>query len=79
MPLPTPKNKDKNKDDKSAKSEYMAKCVPLMKKEGKPHEQAIAICLTNYKKASERKKSKGSNEPPTWEDFNDAGNAFIVF
>jgi len=44
MPLPEIGNKDE--------STYMKECVPMMINEGKDQEQAVAICMTNFRKST---------------------------
>jgi hypothetical protein len=49
-------------------SDYMARCVPMLSKEGKKHDQAVAQCLNMFR---EHWKAKGTvlPEDPTSEAF----------
>ena len=45
MPLPTP-----NKNEKE--SDFMKRCVPVATKESKDNKQAVAICMSQFRKKS---------------------------
>lgn len=61
MPTP-PKNSE-------SREKFLSRCIPYLIKEGKPNDQAAAICMSMYKEASKRKKSKGDESEPNWDDF----------
>ena len=48
MPLPTPGKNEKEAD-------FMKRCMPISRKEAKDPKQAVAICMSQFR----RKKSKG--------------------
>ena len=48
MPLPTPSKNEKESD-------FMKRCMPIATKEAKDNKQAVAICMSQF-----RKKSKSS-------------------
>jgi len=53
MPIPQPKNKEKQND-------YMGRCMEFIKDERYPQKQKVAICLNTYNKP--KKKSKAEIE-----------------
>jgi hypothetical protein len=60
---------------------YMHRCVPVLIKEGKKQNQAVAQCLSMYKQHWKRKKSKasinGKIEEPDWEKDNET-KMFVI-
>lgn len=74
IPSPTPEEK-KNKD---GKQKFLARCFHALRDEKKPQAQKAAICLATWERAKKRKRAKGSNEPPTWEDDVQMNGFFIT-
>ena len=72
MPIPTP-----NKKEKSSQ-EFVSRCMgdKVMNKEYPDQKQRAAICYSQYKRAKQKKESKGSKEEPSWED--ESKNPFII-
>ncbi len=48
MPIPEPKNKEKQND-------YMGRCMDFMKEEKYPQKQKVAICLNTYSNPKTKK------------------------
>jgi hypothetical protein len=53
MPIPNPKDKEKQND-------YMGRCMEFMKDEKYPQKQKVAICLNTFR--GPQKKAKGEIE-----------------
>ena len=49
--MPTPKPKE-TRDD------YMGRCIPMLVNEGKPEDQAVAICGSMFDEAKRKEKSE---------------------
>jgi hypothetical protein len=62
MPIPNPKDNEKQND-------YMGRCMEFMKDEKYPQKQKVAICLNTY--SNPKKKSKASNRNEIEIDFSD--------
>lgn len=44
------------------KSDWMSRCMPAMHDEGRPHKQAIAICLSMFERGPQKPKRKPKKE-----------------
>lgn len=55
MPLPTP-----NKNEKE--SDFMKRCMPAVTKESKDNKQAVAICMSQFRKKSKSLFEKADRE-----------------
>lgn len=59
-----------------SKEKYLSRCIPVLIKEGKPQNQAVAICNSMYEQSKKKKESKGDNSDPKWED--NEKNGFLI-
>ncbi len=55
--------KTEKRKGKKGKAEYMEKCLHTLKKEGKPHQTAVAQCINMWEEDWHKKGTKGSTEP----------------
>jgi hypothetical protein len=62
MPIPQPKNNEKQND-------YMGRCMEFVKEEKYPQKQKVAICLNTY--SNPKKKSKATDRNGIEIDFSD--------
>lgn len=64
MPLPKVRPNEKQKD-------FISRCAgdKLMNKEYPDAKQRVAICYEIYRRALKKKRAKGSEEEPTWEEI----------
>jgi len=62
MPIPQPKDNEKQAD-------YMGRCMEFMKDEKYPQKQKVAICLNTY--SNPKKKSKAADRNSIEIDFSD--------
>jgi len=72
MPVPKPNPSENEKI-------FISRCMESLKNDTNPQNVKLGICYSQLRKAKTKKKSKGSNEPPTWEESNDHGGAFVIF
>lgn len=72
MPLPNPKTKQ-------SRESFVNSCMSsdVMKKEYPNNKQRLAVCFSQYKRAKNRKNSKGAIEEPKWEDNDLDGFTFL--
>lgn len=75
--MPYPSEKEKKSGEKG-KKKYMDRCFHMLKKEGKPETQRIAMCLNMWKEGLKRKKTKGSDEPLDFDEYHDLGIATFI-
>ena len=70
MPIPTPTTNEKSGTGTKGKSAFMKRCMSseVMKREFPNKDQHVAICLSQWKKRKKKKKAKGSQENPTWDE-----------
>jgi hypothetical protein len=73
MPLPSPKNKEKEQ-------EFVSRCMgdTTMNKEYPDQKQRAAICYSQYKRAKKKNEAEGSTEEPNWSDH-DMGGGIVLF
>ena len=56
---------------KESEKKYVSRCIPILIKEGKPADQAAAICHSMYKQSKKRKQSQGKiDEEPDFDKEN---------
>tara|TARA_R100000008_G_scaffold76769_1_gene56814 strand:+ start:49 stop:372 length:324 start_codon:yes stop_codon:yes gene_type:complete len=55
MPLPTPSKNEKESD-------FMKRCMPIATKEAKDNKQAVAICMSQFRKKSKSLFEKADEE-----------------
>lgn len=70
MPIP---NKQKGEKEQA----FISRCMSVLKDENKPQDVKLAICYSKLKDAKKKKKAKGSNEEPTWDEVEK--NGFVIF
>lgn len=68
MPLPSPRLSGDSPEKKSA---FISRCMgdSVMRKEWPKQENRAGVCYSIWERAVKKKRAKGSEEEPTWEEI----------
>ncbi len=55
------------------KGDYLQRCIPVLRQEGYPEDQAVAICISEYSKCGNCKQEMEITPNPCWEGYEPYG------